>query len=86
MTLPGSKHRQAQRVVPVRRRRVVNKIIAPHSKLSFKTGDKVKHTSFGEGIILNFEPSGDDVQVTVAFKESTGVKKLMAGIAKLEKL
>ena len=86
MRLPSSKHRQAQRVVPVRRRRVVNKIIAPHSKLSFKTGDKVKHTSFGEGIILNFEPSGDDVQVTVAFKESTGVKKLMAGIAKLEKL
>jgi DNA helicase-2/ATP-dependent DNA helicase PcrA len=86
MRLPGSKHLQAQRVVPVRRRRVVNKIVAPHSKLSFKTGDKVKHPSFGEGIVLNFEPSGDDVQVTVAFKESLGVKKLMAGVAKLEKL
>ena len=86
MRLPGSKHRQGKEVVPVRRRRVVNKIIAPHSKLSFKTGDKVKHTSFGEGIVLNFEPSGDDVQVTVAFKDSSGVKRLMAGIAKLEKL
>ena len=86
MRLLGSKHRQGKEVVPVRRRRVVNKIIAPHSKLSFKTGDKVKHASFGEGIVLNFEPSGDDVQVTVAFKDSTGVKRLMAGIAKLEKL
>ncbi|SVA08653.1 uncharacterized protein METZ01_LOCUS61507 [marine metagenome] len=84
--LPGLKHRQSQKVVPVRRRRIVNKIIAPNLRLSFKTGDKVKHASFGEGIVLNFEPSGDDVQVTVVFKESIGVKKLMAGVAKLEKL
>tara|TARA_B100001971_G_scaffold123112_1_gene113402 strand:- start:2641 stop:5022 length:2382 start_codon:yes stop_codon:yes gene_type:complete len=50
----------------------------------FSTGDKVRHGTFGEGIILSCEPSGSDYQVTVAFKEGHGVKRLLLGFAKLE--
>ena len=66
-------------------RRVVNKISPPNSDPVYKTGDKVKHHSFGDGIVLNTESTANDVQVTVAFKEGTGVKKLLASFAKLEK-
>ncbi|MFL2784019.1 MAG: ATP-dependent helicase [Dehalococcoidia bacterium] len=66
-------------------RRIVNKISPPNSDPVYKTGDKVKHHSFGDGIVLNTESTANDVQVTVAFKEGTGVKKLLASFAKLEK-
>ena len=69
----------------VRTRRVVNKIDPSNIGPVFKTGDKVKHHSFGDGIVLNTESTANDVQVTVAFKEGTGVKKLLASFAKLEK-
>ena len=50
----------------------------------FKTGDRVKHAQFGEGLVVNSEVSGDDEMVTVAFARA-GVKKLMASFARLEK-
>lgn len=54
--------------------------------LVFKTGDKVTHATFGEGIVMSSEPSGDDFQVTVAFTEGHGVKRLMMSFAKLTKV
>ena len=69
----------------VRTRRVVNRIDPSNIGPVFKTGDKVKHHSFGDGIVLNTESTANDVQITVAFKEGTGVKKLLASFAKLEK-
>ena len=71
---------------PQRRRRIVNKIDPPESANSYKTGDKVSHGTFGEGIVMSCEASGSDLQVTVAFKSDAGVKKLIASLAKLEKL
>ncbi|MAF51879.1 MAG: AAA family ATPase [Chloroflexi bacterium] len=52
----------------------------------FSTGDKVRHGTFGEGIVVSCEPSGSDYQITVAFKEGHGVKRLLLGFAKLEKV
>ncbi len=49
-------------------------------------GDKVRHAMFGEGIVVSCKPSGDDVEVTVAFKEGLGVKRLLLGFAPLEKV
>jgi len=45
----------------------------------------VRHPVFGEGTVVAAEPSGGDWMVTVAFA-GQGVKKLMAGFAKLELL
>ena len=54
---------------------------------TYKIGEKVKHTVFGQGIVVGCVGSGDDAQVTVAFsKAGVGVKKLVAGFARLEKV
>jgi len=51
----------------------------------FKVGQKVKHAVFGTGTVLSSTGEGDDAQVTVAFP-NVGVKKLVAGFARLEKV
>ena len=50
------------------------------------TGDKVRHTTFGEGIVVSCTPSGADFEVAVAFKEGFGVKRLLLSFAPLEKM
>ncbi|GAB3395403.1 DNA helicase II [Azotobacter armeniacus] len=51
----------------------------------FVLGQRVRHTLFGEGTILNFEGAGAQARVQVNF-ESEGSKWLMLGYAKLEAL
>jgi DNA helicase-2/ATP-dependent DNA helicase PcrA len=51
----------------------------------FKIGEKVKHAVFGTGTVLGTIGEGDDAQITVAFP-NIGVKKLVAGFARLEKV
>ena len=58
----------------------------PQAQADFKTGDKVRHSSFGDGIVLNCVDSGQDVEVTVAFKGDQGVKRLLLSFALLEKV
>ena len=52
---------------------------------TFKIGQKVKHAVFGTGTVLSAEGTGDDANITVAFP-NLGVKKLVAGYARLEKV
>ena len=49
----------------------------------FKSGVKVKHVKFGEGIVISVKGSGDNVIVDVAFK-GVGVKSLSAKYAPME--
>ena len=44
------------------------------------------HKMFGEGMVINTVTVNGDVQATVAFDEKHGVKKLLLGMAPLEKL
>ena len=53
---------------------------------SLTTGDKVQHSKFGEGIVTSTKPSPGDVEVTVAFKDGAGIKRLLLSLAKLEKV
>ena len=53
---------------------------------TLKTGDKVRHNSFGDGVVVSSKPSGGDVEITVAFKEGQGVKRLLLSFAPLEKV
>ena len=55
------------------------------SKISFQTGDTVKHNVFGKGVVVSAVPMANDTLLEIAF-ENTGTKKLMANFAKLEKL
>ena len=66
---------------------------APHTRpaapaaepFDFKTGNRVRHKTFGEGSILKIEPMGGDHLLTIHF-DSVGTKRLMATYARLEKL
>ena len=51
----------------------------------FRAGDKVRHATFGEGIVVNCAPADTDHEVTVAFKGNSGVKRLLHSIAGLER-
>ena len=53
---------------------------------AYATGDKVRHPAFGDGIVMSCTPSAGDFQLTVAFKEGHGVKRLLLSFAPLEKL
>ena len=53
---------------------------------SLQTGDKVRHNTFGEGIVVSCISSGDDYEVAVAFTGGAGVKRLLLSYAHLEKV
>jgi len=55
------------------------------SSVQFKTGVRVRHQIFGEGVVIESKPHGNDEEVTVAF-EKVGIKRLMASFAKLKTL
>ncbi len=54
-------------------------------ELQLKAGQRVSHSSFGTGVVVNSRPIKDDVRVTVAFSKE-GVKTLLASMAGLEKI
>ena len=51
-----------------------------------KAGDKVRHETFGDGIIVASFPAKDDQEITVAFKGGVGLKRMMASMANLERI
>ena len=53
--------------------------------LSYQVGDRVRHTKFGEGIVLEIKEGGRDYEVTVEF-DSAGVRKMFAMFARLVKV
>jgi DNA helicase-2/ATP-dependent DNA helicase PcrA len=57
----------------------------PPASLRFQVGDRVRHPTFGPGLVMQSTPAGTDVEVTVVF-EKAGVKKLLASMARLEKM
>jgi DNA helicase-2/ATP-dependent DNA helicase PcrA len=56
------------------------------SKPALKAGEHVSHAMFGEGIVVNCLASGDDHEVTIAFKGEAGIKRFLLSLAPLEKL
>lgn len=49
----------------------------------YKAGIRISHKKFGEGVISNVEPEGDDLKVDIQF-DKVGHKRLMAKFANLE--
>ena len=60
-------------------------ISAPKPALQFRTGMRVMHSHFGEGMVIESQAMRDDEEVTVAFGRH-GIKTLSAGIAGLRAL
>ncbi|EJL6338104.1 DNA helicase II [Vibrio cholerae] len=55
------------------------------NETGFNLGSRVRHPKFGEGTIINFEGSGPQSRVQVAFN-GEGIKWLVTAYARLEKL
>ncbi len=56
----------------------------PQTVQQFATGDKVRHATFGDGVVVSSKMNGNDEELTVAFGDK-GIKRLIASFAKLEK-
>ena len=56
------------------------------AKPRLQVGDLVRHTSFGEGVVMGYEPDAGDIQVTVEFRDGVGLKRLLLSFAPLEKI
>ncbi len=50
-----------------------------------KSGDRVRHNQFGEGVVMGCQPLRDDAEILVDFRMA-GTKKLLLSFARLEKL
>jgi DNA helicase II / ATP-dependent DNA helicase PcrA len=53
------------------------------SESRYRPGQRVRHITFGEGVVLQIEGAGDKEQVHVNFRQ-VGLKRLMLAYAKLE--
>ena len=82
----SNKNRTTHRATPTKRTVTKINISAPGKSINFQIGDKVKHSKFGDGIVMSSDPAGDDLQITVAFKDGGGIKKLLQSLAKLKKI
>lgn len=52
---------------------------------TFKPGDRLKHSAFGEGTVITATPMGNDTMLEIAF-DSVGTKRIMQNYTKVEKL
>lgn len=55
------------------------------SKERFAVGDRVRHGTFGEGLVVSAKAMGNDCLLEIAF-DSVGTKKVMAAFAKLKRI
>lgn len=64
---------------------IILKAAMPCASEGFRTGDRVRHNTFGDGIVLALQGSGDGAKVTVNFPR-VGTKTLVLAYAPLTKL
>src|SRR6185437_13698227 len=57
----------------------------PTGSTGIKSGQRVRHPKYGEGIVFRREGDGEDAKITVQFSKF-GVKKLVEKFAQLERL
>jgi DNA helicase-2/ATP-dependent DNA helicase PcrA len=70
--------------VPANSSRPKLDIPEPTGSKGFKSGQRVRHPKYGEGIVFRREGDGDDAKLTVQFS-GFGIKKLVEKFANLEK-
>ncbi|HZZ37721.1 MAG TPA: UvrD-helicase domain-containing protein [Acidobacteriaceae bacterium] len=73
------------RGVPAKGARPKLDVPEPSGAKGFKSGQRVRHPKYGEGIVFRREGEGEDAKITVQFS-GFGVKKLVEKFAQLERL
>ncbi len=82
---PRSKRPSSARPIVTDPRTGMRLVSLDRPESRYRTGQRVKHASFGEGIVIESRGAGDDEEVTVAF-EAVGLKRLVASMANLQLL
>lgn len=82
---PTTEYRPRQPLPPSRSAQPERERQSAPIQAQFKTGQRVRHSKFGEGIVIESKLTGNDEEVTVAFS-AAGIKRLAASFAKLELL
>jgi DNA helicase-2/ATP-dependent DNA helicase PcrA len=75
----------AGRGVPAKSARPKLDVPAPTGAKGFRSGQRVRHPKYGEGVVFRREGDGEDAKITVQFS-GFGVKKLVEKFAQLERL
>lgn len=54
-------------------------------KIGWQVGDKAVHKKWGEGMVVSVRGNGEDTELDIAFPSPTGIKRLLAKFAPIEK-
>jgi len=76
---------RAQTTIPYNKKSFKETKLEFEEEIGIALGQKVLHKTFGEGIVLNYEGSGDAARVQINFHRA-GTKWLVMAYAKLEKI
>ena len=52
----------------------------------FKVGDRVRHPTFGDGLVLEVSPRGDDLMLRVSFSKDNAQRKVLARTSRVERV
>jgi DNA helicase-2/ATP-dependent DNA helicase PcrA len=59
--------------------------VMPADLPEFKPGDHIRHAQLGEGVVVSYQKTRNDAEVTVAF-DGAGVKKFLLSFARIERV
>ena len=76
---------RAQTHIPYNRKDFKETKLEFEDEIGISLGQRVMHKSFGEGVVLNYEGSGESARVQINFDQA-GTKWLVMAYANLEKL
>ena len=65
---------------------IINRGDPATARPTLQTGDSVRHSSFGEGVVTGIDVTVSDTEVTIEFEGGVGVKRLLLSFAPLEKM
>jgi DNA helicase-2/ATP-dependent DNA helicase PcrA len=83
--LRDSHSRNVQRYFGIEEREPFLNAAPPQDGVSFRPGNRVRHSKYGYGTVLRREGQGENTKLTVSF-HGIGVKKLVARYADLERV
>ncbi|MGE6631638.1 DNA helicase PcrA [Bacillus sp. NPDC077027] len=81
----GQQRQRPERRGPVSRPQVQTIQQTGASGLSWAVGDKAAHKKWGVGTVVSVKGSGDSTELDIAFPSPTGIKRLLAAFAPIEK-
>lgn len=65
---------------------VSNKVSSGADKVEWNVGDKAMHKKWGVGTVVKLTGNADNLQLDIAFPAPTGIKRLLAAFAPIEKV